>query len=244
MSPLSIAAGIGDSIIPMDNLQVAVSVENNLIFDKDIELPHNLSSFEYETVNQTYGKISLGVLDYINLYTKLGDSICGKIKQKYTDNSTTDIQLKDGFFWGIGGNGSCPFINNLSVGIDLQYNNWRCAVDEIEETGEIASDISGQVKNQEFQLALFIAREFDLVKDEISVTPYVGGVYNYFKSKSDAIKYKNSSTSYERSWDSHGNDEWGVLVGTDIVSNDILVINIEGRFIEETAVTAGASWKF
>lgn len=246
MSSISLGAGVGNSIAPIGDMDVAISVENNIIFDKDIDLDSTRRGFEYNMVNQAYGKFSLGITDYMNLYAKAGTSNNGDIKQRFADSTTVDIECEQGFFYGAGGNISYPFSKDLSLGIDLQYNKWECTVDEIEKSGEIASNISGQIKNEEVQAALFISYKINLKRPKLAIIPYAGSIYNLFESKSDeAIKYDtSSSTSNELNWELEGADNFGVLGGIDIVSGDNLIINIEGRFFHETALTTGVSCKF
>jgi len=181
----------------------------------------------------------------MNLYAKAGTSNNGDVKQRFADSTTVDIECEQGFLYGTGGNISYPFFRGLSLGIDLQYNKWESTVDEIEKSGEVASNISGEIKNEEFQVALFISQKINLKRPKLGIIPYAGGIYNLFESKSDKVRYDTSSSaSNELKWELEGADNFGVLGGVDIVSGDNLVVNIEGRFFHETALTAGVSWKF
>ncbi len=245
MSSISIAAGIGNFIIPLGDMNVAVSAEGNFIMDKDFELSGTTTSFEYDSVSQAYGKFSLGVTEYVNVYAKVGSTIGGEIKQKFADKSTLDIETKTGTLWGVGCNGSYPIVNGLSLGIDFQYNEWKCTVDEIEKSGQVGANISGKIKSEDCQLALFLSKKINLRNCQLFFIPYAGGIYSWSKSKTDdVIKYEIASASYQLSWSLDGDDSWGVVGGTDIAFGDNFAVNVEGRLIDETAFTAGASWKF
>jgi hypothetical protein len=44
--------------------------------------------------------------------------------------------------------------------------------------------------------------------------------------------------------DFENEDNFGIFTGADVIFNDVFSINCEGRFIDETAVTAGAKVRF
>lgn len=244
------ASGVTDSIKPLGHMKWGVTVEDNFIFDKDIELGSNDSKFDLENINQIYAKLSLGVTQYFNLYVKLGASEGGEISRKYSDTGdTVDVDTDFGFLWGVGTTAVTEiggaYGERWKAGLDLQFNTWNSDADSVTRNGGSTTNVSGEIENYEVQITPFITREFAVEQMGWYVNPYLGVVINLFWTQTDGqIKYTQSGTTYDTSWSLKGDDNIGILLGTDIEITQNFALNVEGRFIEETAITAGATYRF
>jgi hypothetical protein len=240
------AASIGNSIQPIGKRKLIFSLEDNIILDKPIKESGTLTSFDFDTVNQTYGKVVFGLAKNINIYVKLGASNIGKIKTTETDASTKEIESNYGFLWGGGLNGSLDIHEGLRVGLDLQYAGWQVTPDKIVESGENATNLSGTIRNQEYQATLFITKEFSMSNDNIKFSPYLGGRYSYFDTETTkTIKYNTTSASYQLDWDLKNKYRVGMLLGADLFfPKYLLQLNVEGRFFDETGISAGLTYKY
>lgn len=244
VSPL-FAAGITDAVKPLGHLKFSATVEDNYIFKKDIEKKDSLK-FEPEKINQVYAKLGLGLTPYFNLYTKLGMSNGGEIKR---DNVSTSKEIKIetdyGFLWGVGVSGIKEVSGGWKVGLDTQFNSWKEDVDKVKVDGTTATTVSGEIENYEFQITPLLTRKFDISACNWSLNPYLGVPINLYRTQTDRnIKFTYSSVQQIESWTLRGDNYVGILVGSDLEINKNCALQVEGRFIDETAITVGGTYRF
>ncbi|MBI4335927.1 MAG: hypothetical protein HY589_04655 [Candidatus Omnitrophica bacterium] len=243
-SPL-FAAGVTDSVKPLGHLKFSIGAEDNFIFEKDIEQKDSLK-FDIEDMNQVYAKLALGLTPYFNIYTKLGASDSGEIER---DNVSSDKRIKIetdyGFLWGVGISGTKEIFEGWNIGLDTQFNSWSVDVDTIDVQGTKATSVSGEIVNYELQVTPVVSKKFSIAAYNWNLTPYVGVPVNFFLTKTDSqIKFIYSGSNQTESWVQKGDDNVGVLVGADLEITQNIALQVEGRFIDETAITAGGSYRF
>jgi hypothetical protein len=127
----------------------------------------------------------------------------------------------------------------LRIGIDGRYRQSHLDVNKIklnDNDALKASDPSVQQAKYElkqWQVALGIAYQLD------QAVPYVGVKFANSAGKAAATI---GSENFVNKFDNKSNV--GIFVGSDFVINDSLTINIEGRFLDETALSMGAATRF
>lgn len=216
-------------------------------------------------------KVSYGVLDNLDLFVRLGEA---NFKQKikgeqvntgtFVNPLTTDSGTysgvienkgtftgKSAFVWGLGAKGVYPLKNDWSLGMQAQYlthrNSVKCKMTSketgtFEVTGGPGAPASGTYESaeeemnwnakttvQEWQIAPYIAKKMR------NFIPYFGVKYSdlrgQFKDPDNKIKFK-------------ADDNFGVFLGTDFKIGKNFSLNIEGRFVDETAMSFGATYRF
>jgi len=241
------AAGIGNSISPVGRHKATFSMEDNIVLDKPIRPTGDITNFDFDTINQTYGKITFGMSNKVNLYAKLGASDVGTVKTRFTDHSTTEVQANYGFLWGVGANGLLLEIyDGIMLGTDVQYNSWQATVDNVVESGKDTIKERGRIRNNEFQAALFATRKFSLGNKDVEFSPYIGGRFSYFNTRTlKTITYDTSSAHYQLSWNHNNKKHFGAILGADLfLPRYCFQLSLEGRFFDETAITTGLSYKY
>lgn len=246
-SPL-FAASVTDATKPLGHMKWLISAEDNYIYNRKMEQPESHSTFKFEKANQIYGKAALGLTPYFNVYTKLGVSNCGTIKDNNTAiGNDLEIETKYGFLWGLGLSGAKDFFGNgIKLGVDVQFNSWQSDVDKVKSVnGESVSGSKGTIKNYEVQGTPFISKKFDFPDSNLAFTPYLGVKFSYFRTATDDdVAYTLGGVDKKDTWTIKGKDNVGIVVGTDLEFAERWALQVEGRFIDETAITAGASYKF
>lgn len=245
-SPL-FAAAVTDSVKPLGHLKWSASVEDNYLFKRTIKKPENRDTFKYEKMNQIYGKAAVGLTPYFNVYAKLGASDSGKIKD---DNLSTgnnlEIETKYGFLWALGVSGAREFGEGFKVGADVQFNWWQSDIDSIKDgsSGSKATGVSGKIRNYEIQGTPFISKKLEFPESGLTATPYFGVKFSYFKTETDSdIKY-NSGGDKTDSWSLRGQHYVGLVVGSDLTFAEKWALQVEGRFLDETAIAGGLTYRF
>lgn len=208
--------------------------------------------------NRFFLKGSAGVHPNLDFYVKLGVSDL-TWKQKYLSPGVSaerdKIDGDHGFAWGIGAKAK---IYETSGGLrfmaDAQYMRYKVDGDyRVNGTDlkEVIMDsdpsITDPVYNtkttlQEWQIALYVNKTFG------QFSPYAGMKYSDAILNNELnISFTDSigflSKKFETKYRADKNI--GIFIGADIhIISKKLSMNIEGRFIDETAVTVGMNYRF
>lgn len=244
MSPVH-AASIGNPIKSPGQYKVSVAIENNFIFERDIKGGSSTPGFYTEDMNQYYVKLLAAATDSFHGYAKLGQSNSGEIHLHTTDTLDTDVESEYGFLWGAGATLSHELTDKLHVGLDVQYVQWHADVDEVKSDGAPTTNVGGEIQSWEFQTALFIATDATVFDWNAVFTPYAAIVYNKLNTKTEHdLTYTIGSTTKTWSWDLNEGDIVGIVLGVDVGLPSNLRGNIEGRLINEEAITFGLAYAF
>ncbi len=243
-SPL-FAAAITDATKPLGSLKPSLTVEDNYIFKRTIDKGASQNTFDTEKINQVYGKLALGLIEGLNIYTKLGASNTGTIKDYNDSGENRRIETDYGFLWGVGTSYVKEISNGWSLGVDAQFDYWKSDANKIKYNDTAASSVSGSIINYEIQGTPFIAKKIDIPSFKWSLDPYLGVKFSYFKTETDKqLTYSTGAVNRTDSWSLRGKDYVGIVVGSDLQINKHIALQVEGRFIDETAITAGGTYKF
>lgn len=226
---------------------------------------------EIDNMSRSMIKLSYGVLDHLDIFVRLGEAnFKQEIKGEASDSgifidplsgttgtyagvveNTGTFKGKSAFAWGLGAKGVYPLENDWFLGMQAQYlrhrNSLKCSMKEKESgtfvatagpgagtTGTFESAEEEMLWNakatvQEWQIAPYVAKKLG------SFVPYFGVKYSdqreEYKDEDGKIKFK-------------ADDNFGVFVGTDYNIGKNFSLNIEGRFVDETAMSFGATYKF
>ena len=209
----------------------------------DLTWDQNLKRQSDDTEYYLYGgKIGVLIWDRIMPYAILG---AAEAKKQAFDINGTKVQwnTKYDFVWGAGGTAmlyetKLEGMGNgtLRIGVDGKYRQSHLKVDNISVNGteQAASAVTqSKYELEQWQVALAVSYQID------QIIPYVG--VKYSDATGEAVTTV-SGTKYKN--DFENKDNVGIFVGGDILLNDSFTANIEGRFIDETALSLGATLRF
>ncbi len=224
-----------------------------------------------DNMSRSLVKLSYGVLDHLDIFATLGEAnFKSKFKGERTYGFTFGVPDEDGsgtyagiledtgtfkgksaFAWGLGAKGVIPFENGWFLGMQAQYLTHKNTVkisgtekesgtltgidlngDPISETfgsDEETITATGKATVQEWQIAPYVAKKLG------NFIPYFGVKYSdqrmNYKDEDGKLKIKAA-------------DNFGLFLGTDYKIGKNFSLNIEGRFIDETAMSLGATYRF
>ncbi|MDP1853957.1 MAG: hypothetical protein Q8L26_07160 [Candidatus Omnitrophota bacterium] len=254
------ASTIGNPIKPLGDKKLAVTVEPNFMHDRDIKAEgestngSKINTFTISSQTQGYAKLTLGVTDYLNLFAKIGSSKFNGIDIKFSTNEDVTIETDSGLSYGAGFNAvyqvGSDELYSLNLDLDthfvcfLGFNGGfafsEADADEMYVSGSNAINVSGKIKNQEFQAGIFTGIEL-FIDDNFSVAPYVSSFWNSYHIKTDGVRYGNTNIL---NFDSSAEDQFGAGLGVDINFSKNVTFNIEGRFIGGNEISFGGTLKF
>lgn len=206
-------------------------------FEKDIDGVSGTSSGEMEG-NWYLGKISYNIANRLDVFAVLGTS---DLELKWSQGGTeAKIEGDSAFAWGVGGK---LFIYEFpDWGIRLSANGlFRSTEPDVDKAKVAGADVTSTATAKEFDvrewhLGLNVSKEFKLSEaPEVFLVPYFG--VRYADSDVDA-KFTDSGTVYNLGG-AENDDVFGIVVGGDLLVGNNLSLNLEGRFIDETALSLG-----
>jgi hypothetical protein len=232
-------------------MKVAVGAEGNFMFDRDIKAGGSstsgttITSFELSEVDQEYGKVTLGVTDYVNIYGKFGGSKIGEAKLKFSSGEDVKVESDNNFLYGGGFNAVYKMGNEgkYFIGLNGDFSFYKVDTEKLDITGTSVSNVNGEIKNKEYQIAGYAGMRWG-INENVALVPYAGVFWNKFNTKTGGVKYTASGTEYTLTYDNDADDEVGVGVGADVELFKNFTLNVEGRFVTGNAVSFGGTYKF
>ena len=256
------AGGVGNAVTPIktttEHIGVGVGYEYDFIFDRMNLLDNDKGARDMDITDfsRNYGKITVGLGDNFNLYGHIGEC---DYDLKFVDgpeDAVIQVDLDPGLYTGFGINGLMPVTEeieipygNLSFGLggDLQVNTFFNGVNSLNRSGFNANNPGGGFYGVEGQNSVYVTMKYDVELLQTSIIPYIGAYHSWMLvGTSKKLAYESETTGYVEEHFQAAFDfaSFGLLLGADFDVAKYLNVSIEGRFIGENAVTAGATLKF
>lgn len=225
--------------------KIALGLDTEYIFGKDWKfksatlLPANQTIKDIETEKGYYAgmKAAYGLLDNLDIYVRAGASDY-RVKSQIFTGSTAGDKLKfdtdTDFAYGFGLKGTYN-LNEWLLGCDLQYRRSKHEA-EAKNTPVSGAESSTTYKSfviQEWHVAPYIARKLG------DFVPYLGVRYSDAK-----LDIERPASSVWGEIKAEADNNVGVFLGTDYKLGESWKLNLEGRFIDETAMSFAATYKF
>ena len=239
---------------PVGNIAKPAMLKSVIKLDKDAEAggivegefdignDRKIKDEDGDTEFRCYGgKIGAIFQNKFILYGLLGNAT---YKEAFTDQgSNVKIESKEDLAWGFGATAilyEMELKNSiLRFGVDGRWRKTSLDIDKITIDNTVYTIPSGSVTNMsldysEWQFAGAASLEWS------KLVPYVGVKY----SKIDATaKATVSGTNYADS-DIKLKNSVGIFAGCDFLVMDSVSVNVEGRFVDEEAMTIGIAVRF
>lgn len=183
------------------------------------------------------GKIGITPIEKIDIYALMG-TVDFKVENWTVNNY--DLEADITVAWGTGaklllyetgeyGDGV------LRVTVDGNYRQYEPGIEKVKKNEATLSGIAAkELKYREWQTSLGFSYTLD------SFTPYIGVKYSDVECK---LKINDGGTVYKDT--ANSKNVIGILIGVDYLSaENIFVLNFEGRFIDETALSVSVKMNF
>jgi len=230
--------------------KLATAVEWSYIFDRDLiyqkaQRPSGRDNdrpinFKIDKGYNALGKVSYGVFNFMDIYIKLGVANYDFRGDVYVrDIKSVEEKLSTGtsFLYGAGFKLAQELKKGWIIGCDTQYLTSDHKLDF-----RAINVTSG---------AVTIAKYFDLRMQEWQVAPYIAkkiaDFTPYFGVRYSDLRLSQKNPDDPRRWDSLifcADCNVGVFTGIDWNFRKSFKLNVEGRFIDETAISVSAAYRF
>jgi opacity protein-like surface antigen len=238
------AASIGDAET-QGQFKFGIGLDQEYVFKRDLKFKSispavppfiEITDNEVKRMYRPMVKASFGVFDFLDVYIKLGTANY-RMENTVLDTGFPiegiETRPRWGFAYGGGLKAAYALKCGFLIGGDVQYLRHRQKFrlsDTYLPTGE-ESDFRGKATFQEWQVAPYVGMKIG------NFTPYLGAKYSdvRIKSKVDEVDVKFKFKA---------DDNVGAFVGISYKIMEKLKVNLEGRFIDETAMSFGLTYKF
>jgi len=212
----------------------------------------SIEDIEVES-NRIFLKGTLGVHPNVDIFVKLGTADAdweAKYKHPEPPDSKLEFEGDSDFAWGVGAKVKIfETPGGLRLMADAQYLSYEVDGDftiDGEELGEAGGYenlyYDSKTEITEWQVALYVNRTFG------NWSPYAGVKYSDFQAdwELDGSGLGRGTPYFLKlEGDLEADDNLGVFLGTDIyIIPNQLSVNIEARFLDETAGTIGVNYRF
>ena len=157
--------------------KVGVGIDQEFVFGRDLKYQSGLeglgNEIEIKNISRTMAKISYGLLDNLDIYTKLGTADA-KVKGPGFIAKTNNALA-----WAIGAKGTYELTEDWFLGANVEYLRHRHSAD----FNFNGNDWGGKILFQEWQVAPYIAKKIG------NFTPYLGVRYSDLRTRG-AVKLK------------------------------------------------------
>jgi len=230
--------------------KVGAGVEWSYIFNRDLEFKKATRpaghatdrpvNFRIVKGSNVAGKISYGVFDDMDIYVKLGVANYDLKGDVFVgDNQTVaeNLSARNAFLYGGGFKLAHELRKGWIVGCDAQYLTSDHELDfraTTLATGALTTARYADLKIQEWHAAPYVAKKI------ANFTPYLGVRYS-------DLRMEQKKPNDPKRWDDlifYADCNVGVFTGIDWNIGKGFKLNVEGRFVDETAISVGTAYRF
>ncbi len=245
----AIAASVG-SPQTQGKGKIGAGVEWSYIFNRDLEFKkatrppgHAADSpvnFKIVKGTNVAAKISYGVFEDMDVYVKLGVAnydLKGDVFVGDTQTASENLSARNALLYGGGLKFAHEFKKGWILGCDAQYLTSDHELDfraNTLSTGAITTARYYDFRIQEWHMAPYVAKKI------AKFTPYLGVRYS-------DMRMEQKKPSDPKRWDDlifYADCNTGVFTGVDWDIGKGFKLNVEGRFVDETAISVGTGYKF
>lgn len=196
-----------------------------------------VDSYQQETNS---GTITLNILERVDVFGILGSSRTNadwRFEDSLGGIHRIELETNYDFLWGVGARGILYEWKCLCLGLGGRFESSQYIPSWLTSDGVPQSVSHSHVKWREWQIDLDLSYKIDIF------IPYVG------------VKYSNVQTKIQGfttpiSQNGTGSDRFknripvGVFIGCSLSSSKFFMLNIEGRLVDEEAVTISGDIRF
>lgn len=207
----------------------------DIVFDRDLDLSGDNAKVEGIWY---LAKVGLTLIEKIDIYGLLGTADF-KLENWRIAN---DYDMESDYSLAWGGGAKLLLYETeeygdgiLRVTVDGNYRRYDPSIETVKKDGtELTGITAKELEYQEWQASLGLSYTLD------QMTPYIGVKYSDCQTEMSLTEPAATIAKVEANSD----DVVGVFVGLDYLFAENISVNLEGRFIDETALNVGLKINF
>lgn len=246
----SLAAPCSGTDPVVENRVWAIAGEWDYLFNRDLE-SSDTTEGKITVSNTVYGKFIFKPSKYLSLYGKIG-ACTFETELDMTTGKTLEEEYDTGLFTGGGGRLVCELGPKFTAAVDNQFSWWKSDIKDATYGGVDATSALNDITAWEYQVSAILSYKIDWEKlihpvhgGYPKLIPYAGAKYAHLEMDSE-VTVSGPGFSVTPTADRENEHKFGVVCGLDFDLLDLggFYFNIEGRFLDETAISGYVSYNF
>lgn len=225
LGSVALAAPVGDvfNFTSGEESQFITRLQADFVFDRDgADSGESIESQSYAA--QIGYEVSKQFTPYVLL---------GAFEGEYDYSGVVAIESDMNFMWGAGISGVLwTSEGGIEIGYDAKYRQAELDIDSVTILGSGITVPDSSVDYADWQAAVLVSKNFN------GIRPYAGVKYSDYELDNLTL----AGTAIDGS--SEADDNLGVVAGLSIDIVDSLSADVEGRLLDEEALTASLTWRF
>lgn len=191
------------------------------------------------TMNTNSGTVTLNFIDRLDAYGVFGSSrTCADWRFSRADTvNRMQIETKYRFLWAVGARGILYEWGCTILGLGGRYSRTTTPISWAALNGAPISSSHAHLRWRVWQIDLDLAHKMDLF------VPYVGIKYSNAKAKVEGFSEAIANHSLGL-LNMENRSPVGVIVGCTLTTGKYFMLNVEGRLIDEEALTLSGDFRF
>lgn len=222
---------IANPVIEKGEHGIKIGVDNDFVLEREIDVPDENVTLE---ANFHTARLSYTIAEKADVYVLLG--MMNNALVSATDGSTEVLyDVDSSFTWGLGATLlAYETEGGFHVGMDGKYRQASPELSKVTVDGVDYALDESEVEYSEWQVAFAVSQKIG------KFAPYAGVKYSDIKTKARATV---GGTEYETE-ERGSKNTFGPFVGLSFLPTENLSLNVEGRFVDENAVSVNLAFKF
>lgn len=234
------------------NVSLETSIDVDFVINRDLKAG-DVTKAKLKTSNWSMVRVGYKVFDRVEPYVRLGWAHLKAEWREGTSETKVEMATNSDFAWGFGLKALIYEFKKPGIRI-IGDGSYRTA-DLDSESGYLDEDKVNVAKTsskfviREWQASLLAATDIDLgamfnqteALKGYKLSPYGGIKYSEISGR---IRMVTTGGSVFHPDNIKSDKNIGVVVGCDLIGDDNISVNLEGRFIDETAVSTGLALLF
>jgi len=214
-----------------------VSYEANHVFNRPMKIEFDRfnenTKLQHFSYHAQLGFAHLNFFDVVEIYGGLGQADF-TIKRRPLPAMHIDYKTPEAFGWSVGGAGTLFFIGNFSCGFNANYFASSTSCDSVIFNGNAVNPEGSRIESNEWQVGVGMSYMYEFI------VPYLGVAFT-----AGQLKIRNpSSLSYltlQREEIYKKDQVTAIVLGLGLSHETFWQMNVEGRFLGETALSFSAA---
>ena len=219
-------------------LNLRFGYEGDFVTDAKLEQASNLpvDCYRQETNSGTF---TMNILERLDIYTLLGSSRTRADWRFEAPEGTQRIELETGydFLWGLGARGILFEWKGATLGLGGRYEHASYDPVWLTVNGTVESARGTKLRWREWQVDLDLSYKIDIF------SPYIGVKYSSVRAKAGNFQ-TTISVNGTGSNQFTNHTPVGVFIGCSLTTGRYFMLNVEGRLVDEEAVTISGDVRF
>jgi hypothetical protein len=197
---------------------------------------HHLHAKDHKYASRAqFGVLTLDFADRVEFFSELG-SMRSSLSQ-HIHNNDIHYRTDTHFAWGLGGRTLFAYWDNIQFGLEASYMHFFPFIQSISVNGTSFARDDAELQYHEWQVGACISYHFWWL------FPYIGTKYSNVKAE---FKHLQSLQSFfpRKDFTLENRKQLGLVIGCGLSPERGFDVNVEGRFIDETAFTVSADMRF